>query len=133
MHAMFRAQTCIEPDRIAHLAHDVSHTIIKGLRARFIQFEGAAPGQLLFSIRTRLPRTELMVFTVQITRAESGFTHINTHICSPTAHRPAASGTQDTGLSPGYAVYKRYTQELAAALAKFDPMSTAILVETNGL
>ncbi|MDH6243490.1 hypothetical protein [Mycobacterium sp. OTB74] len=131
--ATLRAHTCIEPDRIAHLARDVSHTIIKGLRVKFIQFDGAIPGQLLFSVRTRLPRTELMSFTVEITRTESGFTLINAHICSPAVNRPALSDAEETGQSPGYAVYKHYTQELAAALARFDPLSTAILVETNGL
>jgi hypothetical protein len=126
----FWAQTCIEPDRIALLARDVSQSVRGGLRGQFIQFDGATPGQLLFSVRTRLPRTELMSFTVDIARLDDGFTNVDAQISD---HKPAPRAVPHRTIAierpPGYGTYKRYAQELAAALTRFDPLSTSILVE----
>jgi hypothetical protein len=128
--ATFWAQTCIEPDRIAHLARDVSQSIRGGLRGAYIQFDGAAPGQLLFSVRTRLARSELMSFSVDIARVEDGFTNVDAQICD---HRPIPPPVVSDERPPGYQLYKRYAQELAAALARFDPLSAALLVEKGDL
>jgi hypothetical protein len=128
----FRAQTCIEPDRIAHLARDVGESIRGRFPGAFIQFEGAARGQLRFSVRTRLARAALMSFNVDIAEHDDGFTNLDARICDErsatrsTQHLPAAASRPR-----GYEMYKRYARELATELARFDPLSTAILVENR--
>jgi hypothetical protein len=130
--ATFRAQTCIEPDRIALLARDVSQLVRGSLRGGVIRFDGATPGCLAFSVRSRMARSELLSFRVDIARRDDGLTNVDVHIRD---HRVASR--QPAGLPDpaeprqGYDVYKRYARELATALARFDPQSTAILVETS--
>lgn len=125
--ASFRAQTCIEPDRIAHLARDVSEEVEGGFR--FIRFEGAAPGLLSFSVRTRIAQAELMSFDVAIAQRDDGSTSLSTYVCGGLARNNIASWVPAVTWSLGHEIYKRYARELAVALARFDPMSTAVLLD----
>jgi hypothetical protein len=125
----FRAQTCIEPDRIAHLARDVSEEVQGGFPKAFIRFEGAAPGLLSFSVRTRIAQAELMSFDVAIAQLDDGSTSLSAYVCGGLARNNIASWVPAVTGSLGHQIYKRYAQELAGALARFDPMSTAVLLE----
>ena len=127
--ASFRAQTCIEPDRIAHLARDVSEEVHGGFPKAFIRFEGAAPGRLSFSVRTRIAQAELMAFDVAIAQLDDGSTSLSAYVCGGLARTNIASGLPAMTWSLGHEIYKRYARELAGALARFDPMSTAVLLD----
>jgi hypothetical protein len=128
--ARFQAHTCIEPDRIALLARDVSESVRGGFPRAFIQFDGAAPGQLRFSVRTLLTRAELMTFNVDITRLEDGFTKLDSRITDDqSAHTTVPYVPAVASRPVGYEIYRRYARELASALTRFDPLSTAVLVE----
>lgn len=127
--ASFRAQTCIEPDRIAHLVRDVSEEVQGGFPKAFIRFEGAAPGRLSFSVRTRFPQAELMSFHVAIAQLDSGFTSLSAEVGGRLARNTIASWAPAMTWSLGHEIYKRYARELAEALARFDPMSTAVLLD----
>jgi hypothetical protein len=68
----------------------------------------------------------LMSFVVDITQLEDGFTKLDTRVVGDDhSRRSRARGRTCLG----YEVYRRYTRELASALARFDPLSTAVLVE----
>jgi hypothetical protein len=128
--AIFRAQTCIEPDRIALLARDVSQSVHGRFPRTFIRFDGASPGQLQFSVCTRFARAELMSFSVDIAQLADGFTSLDTRVLAePLAVRAAACLPVPRGAPAAYELYKRYARELASALTRFDPLSTAVLVE----
>src|SRR4051794_18188581 len=88
----FWAQTCIEPDRIALLARDVSRLVRGGLRSGVIHFPGAPPGQLVFSIRRPMIGSELMSFRVDIARGDEGFTIVAVHIPEHRASTAAPQG-----------------------------------------
>jgi hypothetical protein len=125
----FQVQTCIEPDRIALLARDVSEVVRGGFPRAFIHFDGAVPGQLLFSVRTRLARAELMAFSVEIVRREDGFTKLDARIRDDPPARTRTYLPAVASRPLAYEIYKRYARELASALARFDPLSTAVMVE----
>ncbi|WP_157546441.1 hypothetical protein [Mycobacterium sp. IS-1742] len=127
--ASFRAQTCIEPDRIAHLVRDVSEAVQGGFPRAFIRFEGAAPGRLSFSVRTRFTQAELMSFDVAIAELDDGFTSLSVDICDRLTHNKILPWLPLANWSLGHEIYKRYARELAGALARFDPMSTAVLLD----
>jgi hypothetical protein len=130
--AVFRAQTCIEPDRIALLARDVSQSIRGRFPHTFIRFDGATPGQLQFSVCTRFARAEVMSFCVDIARLADGFTSLDTRILADPPANRAALCLPISGAAPAaYELYKRYARELASALTRFDPLSTAVLVEQD--
>ncbi|KUI39030.1 hypothetical protein AU194_16955 [Mycobacterium sp. GA-2829] len=128
--ASFRAQTCIEPDRIAHLARDASEEVQGGFR--FIRFEGAAPGRLSFSVRTRFAQAALMSFDVAIAQLDDGSTSLSAYVSDPLAGNGIAAWTPAARWSLGHETYKRYVWELAGALSRFDPMSTAVLLDRVG-
>ncbi len=127
--ASFRAQTCIEPDRIAHLARDVSEEVQGGFPKAFIRFEGATPGRLSFSVRTRIAQAELMSFDVAIAQLDDGSTGLSAYVCGRLASNNIPSWVPALAWSLGHEIYKRYARELAGALARFDPMSTAVLLD----
>lgn len=127
--ASFRAQTCIEPNRIAHLARAVSEEVQGGFPKAFIRFEGAAPGRLSFSVRTRIAHAELMSFDVAIAQLDDASTSLSTHVCGELGSNSIASWVPAVASSLGHEIYRRYALELAGALARVDPMSTAVLLD----
>ncbi|MGE2716258.1 hypothetical protein ACQI4L_19565 [Mycolicibacterium litorale] len=118
--AALRAQTCIAPDRMAHLARDVSEHVRGGFPGTYIHFDGAAPGQLSFSVRTRFARATLVAFALDITRSPDGFTSLQSSV----HHRVSGAGG-----ALGLELYRRYARELASTLARFDPLSTALILD----
>lgn len=125
----FWAQTCIEPDRIAHLVRDLSEQVQGGFTRAYIRFEGATPGRLSFSVRTRVARIQLMTFDVVIGRLDGGLTSVCVAVGERLAHNRLAALAAAVTRPLGHETYKRYATDLAGALTRFDPMSTAVLLE----
>jgi hypothetical protein len=123
--SVFRAETRMEPDRVARLAISVAAAERGRYGAAAIQFTGAAPTRLSFSVRSMTGRVELIAFTVEITSGHEGFTVVRTRIDGGCAPEPSAPLSH----TPGYPMFKRYTLAFSAALARFDPDSAAVLTE----
>lgn len=118
--AALRAQTYIAPDRMAHLARDVSEHVRGGFPRAYIHFDGASPGRLRFSVRTRFTGSPLVAFVLEIVERSDGFTALQSSV---------HYGSAGAGHALGLELYRRYARELAATLARFDPTSTAVLLD----
>jgi hypothetical protein len=123
--ASFRAQTCIAPDGIAHMARGVGESIDRCFARPTIRYEYARPGKLVFSIRSWWRGVKLMSFSVDIVGHPRGFTAITTEMLGDPARIVGSQGIW------GYKTYKQFAQNLAKALQRFDPLSVAVLLEKS--
>ena len=135
-HSTLQATTSLDPDGAAQLVKHVGDSIKSSIPgAAYVRFEGAAPGQLTFTVRGgghTWGGGPVMSFIVKIERNAGGLTIVSTHI---DAFRTTQQTVMFIPVSPkslnGYRTYKRFADELATALRQQDPQSVATLTEVR--
>lgn len=70
-----------------------------------------------------------MTFDLDITQRIDGFTSLRSTVCDAMPRGGQAPYLASLTRPLGVEIYRRYTRELASALARFDPLSTAVIVD----